>query len=132
MGFYKSTDTLCGVMNELFTRAIDTPTAAKVLRRGRMVIRLVMSDPPLTLTIDGKSNPPRFVCHEVPAAADLTLHMPADVLHNVWLGKVRLRDAFFTGQIKLEGSRLRALTLADLFREVEALYPHVLRERGLL
>ena len=62
----------------------------------------------------------------------LMLRMPADVLHRVWLSEIRLRDAYLSGQIKVEGSLVRAFALAHLFRQVEALYPTVLQDRSLL
>jgi len=58
--------------------------------------------------------------------------MPADVLHRVWLSEIRLRDAYLSGQIKVEGSLVRAFALAHFFRQVEALYPTVLQDRSLL
>jgi len=132
MAFYRDSEMLCSVMSDLFQRTMSAPAGVKTLQQNRLVIRLMMSDPQFVLTIDGKSVPPRFACGVDGVRPDLVLRMPADVLHQVWLGKLRLRDAFFGGQIKLEGSMLRAMGLADLFRQVEALYPQVLRERGLV
>jgi hypothetical protein len=62
--------------------------------------------------------------------------MSADVLHNVWLGKIRLRDAYLAGKVHLDSSPLKALSLMtgllEMFRFVEGLYPGVLKRRGLL
>lgn len=131
MPFYKDSETLCGVMTDLFQRAMQTPAAVRAMQNSHLVVRMNMQDPAFVLTIDGKSRPPRFLCEADGVRPDLVLRMPADVLHRVWLGQIRLRDAFFGGQIKLEGSMLRAMGLAELFRQVEALYPSVLEERGL-
>jgi hypothetical protein len=62
--------------------------------------------------------------------------MPMDVLHNVWLGKASLTEAYFAGKIKLEkGSALSALglwnSLSGLFSEVGKIYPRILKQRSL-
>ena len=64
--------------------------------------------------------------------ADLVIHTRMDVLHRVWMSEIKLRDAFFSGQCRLDGSMLRALSLGGVFRRIEALYPVLLRERKLI
>jgi hypothetical protein len=132
MAFYQDQQTLCAVMTELFQRVMATPAARHQLRRTGLVLRLVMVDPDFVLTVDGKSSPPGFACGSRGLPPDLVLHMPADVLHRVWLSEIRLRDAYLSGQIRVEGLLVRAFALAYLFRQVEALYPAVLQDRGLL
>ena len=63
--------------------------------------------------------------------ADLELHMPADLLHEIWLGERSLRESFFGGQIKTKGNVFKAMALGDLFREAEHFYPKILQEAGL-
>ncbi len=96
---------------------------------------MLVSQPDAVLVLDTQSSPPRFTTGAPAAHAELGLRLTADTLHDVWLGKMRLRDAVMTGAIKLDGSPLRALglvgSLTDLFRFVEGIYPDVLRERGL-
>ncbi len=108
------------------------PAARRQLRRTGLVLRILLIDPDCALTVDGKSSPPSFTCGPADLAPDLVLRMPADVLHRVWLSEIRLRDAYASGQVKVEGLLVRAFGLARLFREVEALYPTVLRDSGLL
>jgi putative sterol carrier protein len=131
MAFYPDTDTLCGVMTDLFQRVMTTSSAVKVMQQNALVIRLDMRDPAFVLTVDGKTQPPRFICGTDGVHPDLILRVPADVIHRVWLGKTKLSDAFFSRQIQLEGSMLRAMSLSELFRQVEARYPEVLKEHGL-
>ena len=74
-----------------------------------------MTDPDFVLTVDGKSVPPGFACGSGDLAPNLVLHMPADVLHRVWLSEIRLRDAYSSGQIKVEGPLVRAFALIEPF-----------------
>ncbi len=132
MAFYRDSQMFCEVMVDLFERTMAQPDAVDAIKASGLVLRLITTDPPAVLVVDGRSTPPGFSCGSTAARADLVLRMPADVLHQVWLGQIRLRDAFFQGQIRIEGPLLRALTLADLFRQVEAIYPSVLQARGML
>ena len=132
MAFYPDTGTFCEVMTDLFERAMARPETGLAIRQVGLVFRLVTTDPEAVLTVDGRAQPPQFTSAPPAGPADLVLRLPADLLHQIWLGEVRLRDAFFGGQVQVEGPMLRALGLANLFRQVEALYPQVLRERGLI
>ena len=58
------------------------------------------------------------------------MQMSADTLHRIWMGEVRLRDAFMAGDVQVTGDVFKALRLTDLFRQAEALYPQILREKG--
>jgi len=135
MPFYGDTQSFYDVMTDLFERAMALPNAREALRASGVVLRMVTTGPDAILTLDGRDDPPRFACGAADDPADFTLRLPADVLHAVWLGEIKLQDAFFGGQIQLDGSPMRALGLVSdlsrLFRQVEALYPQVLREQGL-
>jgi hypothetical protein len=130
--FYQDSDQVCDVMTDLFQRTLNDPDALRELNKSGMVLRLNLSDPSAILTVDGKVRPPWIGCGPSNTKADLVMNTQMDVIHHVWLGNVKLKDAFFGGQIKVQGSILRAMSLGGLFREIEALYPFVLRDRGML
>jgi hypothetical protein len=137
MPFYPNTESFYHVMDDLFKQVMATPSVLQPLRDGKVVLRIVTSDPSAVLIIDGSAEPPRFIHGgHADGRADISLRLPADVLHNAWLGKTRMRDAFMAGKIKLDSSPLRAVSLltrlTDLFKYVERLYPQILRQRGLL
>ena len=97
-----------------------------------MVVSLYLDDPKTFIGLDGREKPVELSFSPDGVKPDLAIRMEADLLHNILLGKVRLRDAYFDGEIKTKGSIFKALKLADLFRQAEKLYPVVLKERGLL
>jgi hypothetical protein len=136
MPFYADSQTFYEVMTDLFGHVMDKPALLKPIRKGRVLLRIVTTEPDAVLVLDGRSDPPRFtVGKTVSGKVDIGLRTPADVLHRAWLGQERLRDAFLAGRIKLDTSPLRALTLQsslfDLFHHLESLYPQVLREHNL-
>ncbi len=132
MPVYHNSDQVCEVMTDLFSRALHDPATLRELHRARMVLRLNISDPAAVVTVNAKAPAPQFQCGPSNARADLVLHTRMDVIHQVWLNQIKLKDAFFGGQIKVDGSLLRAMSLGGLFRQIEAMYPVVLRERGML
>ena len=136
MSFYADSAAFYSIMSDLFARVMAAPGLLQPLVKDKAVLRIITTSPAGVLTIDGRSNPPQFLTGPAEGSADVGLHVPADTLHNVWLGKIRLRDAFLAGTIKLDTSPLRALGmmtgLTEMFRFVEKIYPEVLHERGLL
>jgi hypothetical protein len=137
MPFYRDAETLYQVMNDLFSQVMAQPELLKPLRDGKVLLRITTTQPDTVLVVDGRSNPPRFSAGALPGGkVDVGLSLPADTLHNVWMGKIRLRDAYLAGKVHLDSSPLKALSLLtgllDMFRFVEGLYPGVLKKRGLL
>jgi putative sterol carrier protein len=132
MPFYKNAAQFGEIMTDLFTRTLEMPSAIAAMNSTHLSLRLDTTGPAASFLVDGRVRPPTFLSEAAGARADLILRLPADLLHNIWLGKIGLKDAFFSGQIQLEGPMLRALSLGGLFRDVEALYPQVLTDHGLL
>ena len=137
MPFYDDAETFYGVMGDLFSQVMARPDLLKPLRDGKVLLRITTTQPDTILVVDGRSVPPRFVIGRTPdGKVDVGLSLAADVLHNIWLGKTGLRDAYLAGKIHLDSSPLKALSLMtgllEMFHFVEGLYPGVLQKRGLL
>jgi hypothetical protein len=137
MPFYPNAETFYEVMNDLFGQVMARPDLLKPLRDGKVLLRITTSEPDAILMVDGRSVPPRFLSGKTPEGkVDVGLSLAADVLHNVWLGKIRLRDAYLAGKIHLDSNPIRALSLMtgllEMFRFVEGIYPNILKKRGLL
>jgi putative sterol carrier protein len=124
-------------MDQLFGEVIKTPQVIQPLQKANKVIRIQLTDPSAILTLDGRSKPPRFLPGPIKEPMpDFIISMPADVLHNVWLGKASLTEAYFSGKIKLvKGGALSGLglwnNLSGLFSEVGRIYPSILKQRNL-
>jgi putative sterol carrier protein len=137
MPFYRDAETFYQVMNDLFSQVMAQPGLLKPLRDGKVVLRITTTGPDAILVVDGRATPPRFTTGSAPAGkVDIGLSLATDVLHNVWLGKIRLRDAYLAGKVHLDSNPLKALSLMtsllEMFRFVEGLYPDALKQRGLL
>ena len=137
MPFYRDAETFHEVMNDLFSQVMARPDLLKPLRDGKVTLRITTTGPDTILVVDGRSVPPRFLSGKTPEGkVDVGLILAADTLHNVWLGKIGLRDAYLAGKMRLDSNPLKALSLMtgllEMFRFVESLYPSVLKRRGLL
>ena len=136
MPFYPNTEAFYAVTADLIGRVMAASALLAPLQREGVVLQMTLTQPDAVLVVDGRSTPPRFITGTAAVRPDIGLRLTTDTLHNIWLSKIRLRDAFTAGTIKLDTSPLRALSLmgslTDLFRHVESIYPQVLRERGLL
>ena len=132
MAVYPDSKTLKSVMAELFDRLNNTPGAADDFVKNNMIVSLYIDDPKLFLGLDGRQKPLKLSFSPDGVKPDLAIRLDADLLHGILLGTVRLRDAYFGGQIKTKGSIFKAMKLADLFRQAEKLYPDVLKDQGLL
>ncbi|NOZ29361.1 MAG: SCP2 sterol-binding domain-containing protein [Chloroflexi bacterium] len=117
---------------ELFRRLIARPGVIEQVRQAGQVFRFVSRKPATQITVDVRDTEPRLILGPSDLPADITVTADARTLHRVWLGEERLRDVLFSGRVSVEGPFLKALALVDLFRQAEALYPEILRERGLL
>jgi len=132
MPFYQDSKTIKSIMQEVFDRLNDTPGAADDFVKHHMVVSLYLDNPKTFIGLDGRQKPVGLSFSPDGSKPDLAIRLDADLLHDILLGNVRLRDAYFGGDIKTKGSIFKAMKLADLFRQAEKLYPVVLKERGLL
>lgn len=131
MPVFRNDQELYSVLQDVFERVKEKPEQIQAFTKSNLVIRMRFRDPQAEVLLDGRQPPLEVFFGERPGRADLEMAMPADLLHQIWLGETRLRDAFFSGAIQTQGNVFRAMNLSDLFREAERAYPGVLAERDL-
>jgi len=130
MPVYATAEELYTVLNQVFTRVNQRPAQIETFTSSNLVIRMRFSQPDAEVLLDGRQPPLEVFFGARPGNADLELAMSADLLHQIWLGQTKLKEAFFGGQIQTKGNILRAMKLTDLFQEAETAYPLVLAEFG--
>lgn len=137
MQFYPDAETLYRVIGGLFERVLGQRAVLEHLAHDPLVLRISLTQPDAVIALDTRCRPP---CYSVgsapPDRADIGLRLAANTLHDVWMGNLRLRDAYARGLIHLETNPLAALghlmRLAEVFRYVEQVYPDVLHKEGLI
>ena len=112
--------------------AAEGDASLKSLTDSKLVFRFQCLDPAAEITINGRITPAQhhFGPVNLPPTLDITL--PADTLHHIMLGELGIMKALGSGKLKIKGPMLKAKALGDLFGRSQALYPQVLREKGLL
>ncbi len=133
MPFYRDSEQLYTSFKALFA-CVETsyPRAHDAIRAARLVIRLRLSQPAAEIHLDGRQNPVRAAFGPRDVRPDLDIELAADTLHRILLGELTLTKALGSGQMKVKGPILKALTLGDLFTTGQRCYPGVLKEQKLL
>ena len=130
MPVYTDAEQFYTVLQRVFEKVKERPDAIQSFTSSNLVIRLRLTDLDAEVLLDGRQPPMEVFFGARPGNADLELTMTADLLHEVWCGRRKLKDAFFGGQIQSSGNIFLAMKLTDLFREAERAYTLVQRNRS--
>ncbi len=130
MSIYVDAEQLYTVLRRVFDKVKERPGAIETFTSSNLVIRLRLTDPDAEVLLDGRQPPLEIFFGARPGKADLELTMTADLLHEVWSGQRKLKDAFFGGQIQSSGNIFLAMKLTDLFREAERAYMLIQRNKS--
>ncbi|MFC4454686.1 hypothetical protein [Deinococcus sonorensis] len=117
------------VLHEVLTRRYPDAQAS-ALTQARLRLGFSFRDPDLEVLLDGQS--PRSP-EEAPAvsfgdaarrgpAPDLRFSMSGPTAHRFWSGELNVVAAMASGQLRLEGSLVRALTLAPMLPLLQQSY----------
>ena len=131
MAIFHSTDQLYEVMQAVFKRLMANPADIESFTFSNLVIRIRLTDPAAEILLDGRQPPLEVFYGTRPGRANLEFEMPADLLHQIWLGEESASQAFFSKRIKTKGNVLKAGQLIDLFRECEKVYPAIAQAHEL-
>ncbi len=131
MPVYKDTETLERALSELFDRVIADPEGLRELSSKKQVFLFDVSEPPMVVTVNGRNQPPTWSHGRTESHVNLGIHTKMDVLHQVLLKEMRVRDAFFGHKIQVDGSIFTAKRLEGLFHVLQKHYPLVLKDLQL-
>ncbi len=119
------------VLKEVFDAIARRPEHTMSFTRSNLVIRMRTTNPEAEVLLDGRQPPLQVFFGPRPGLANLEITMPADLLHDIWLGRESTHKAFYTGRIRTTGNLLKAMQLGEVFQEAERAYPSVARKHGL-
>jgi len=103
---------------------------ARQLTRSRLSLAFSFHAPELEVVLDGREGAavgeqPAVVFGEaarLAPAPDLRFRMTGEVAHRFWNGELNIPAAMALGQVKLEGSLIRALSIAPMMPEMQRVY----------
>jgi SCP-2 sterol transfer family len=116
-----SAEQLKAVLTAVYTSAGDVP-GADVLGQRRLVLAFVFTDPELRLVIDGRSGQAAVRSSPPFPPADLTFHLAGPNIDRFWRGELNAMTAMASGDLRIEGSLITALTLAPALGGLQARY----------
>jgi hypothetical protein len=131
MAVFANDEQFYRVMQEVFDFVLHHPQHIESFTRSNLVIRMRTTEPEAEILLDGRQPPLQVFFGSTPGLANLEVAMPADLLHDMWLGRESTHKAFFTGRIRTTGNLLKAMQLGEIFQEAERIYPTVARKYGL-
>jgi putative sterol carrier protein len=130
MPVYQTAEQFYAVMDEGFRRMAADPDAMTDFQRRRMLVSISTTEPEAVVVIDGRANPVQ-VAYDAPAGrVDLGLKMTADLLHDILMQTAGVKASFMSGAVQVSGNVFRAMQLADLFHQIQRVYPQVRRDLG--
>lgn len=121
---YPDADRFESLFGRLFTSiAEDEPERLQALVDQQMVICFDVTDPDVTMWVDGRAAPVRTSFGPSEVTATLTARLSGDTLHALLLGTLPLGRALFRRKLKVGGSKRAAMKLEDLLHACQATYP---------
>ena len=131
---YESKEQLMAVFQEFWARAIKLPVYQKLLESG-IIARFDIEDPEATLTIDLRNPGPDgkigSLSFEPGPEPDITVWSRSEMANRFWQGKLRTSLAMAKGDIKLEGSVMKGLSLIGKIKPLYEVYIGVLKDLDL-
>ena len=131
MAIFQSADHFYAVMQQVFEHVSTNPANIVAFTRSNLVIRITTSNPDAEILLDGRQPPLEVFYGARPGQANLEVSMEADLLHAIWLGEESASQAFFNQRVKTKGNFMKAMSLMELFRECERVYPAVVANMQL-
>ena len=103
MPFYQDTESVRSIMQEVFDRLNAMPGAIDDFTKHGMVVSIYLDHPKTFIGLDGRQSPVGITFAPDGSRSDLAIRLDADLLHEILLGRTRLRDAYLAGRSRLRG-----------------------------
>ncbi|MGB7296979.1 MAG: SCP2 sterol-binding domain-containing protein [Candidatus Aminicenantales bacterium] len=131
MPYFKDQKEMQDIQRAFFEKVASDPEVGPKLKDLGLIIRLQVHDPAGSVTINGRgaAGEGRYfatVFGETDLQPDITLTSSADVSHELWLGRVDVISALFTGKVKAAGDVSQAMKFVPAFKPIGAIYKDVL------
>lgn len=128
MPFYPDSETYYANMRALFACVqANYPKATEAIGNAKINILMRTAGPAADIVIRGRERPVAISYGENGAKADLEIDMAADTFHKILLGELSLKSALGSGQMKVKGPILKAMSLGDLFHVSRLCYPDIIK-----
>jgi len=115
------------LFGELFQILLTDDHFSSELRRNRLSVQIIHSNPDFTLFLE----PDGVHIDETPGQPVITIKMSCDTAHSLWSGKLLLPLAVATGRLRVRGSMAKVLEFAPLLQPAFDRYPELANAAGI-
>ena len=129
MPYYASTEQFYTVMEALFTQVAQNNKAVRPLLQSRLTIGLRTTSPAGIIAIDARKKPIDIQYGEMSIKPVLDVTLPADTLHRILMDELSLLKAMGQKVIQVKGPVMKAMALAELFKQGRKYYPAIVQEK---
>ncbi len=137
MPYFKDSAEVYATIGALMDNARSDPTVAPKIAKSGVIIQFHYTNPEALTTINAKSKPTQpgaiIDVFQGPTSLkpDIVMTMSADTANLFWNKKINLVSALAKGQIKLQGSQIKVLSLLPAIEPLYGKYRQLLKDKGL-
>lgn len=137
MPVFKDSAEVYATIGELMERAKKDPAIAPKIAKSGVVIQFRYTNPDAITTVNARSKPTQpgaildVIQGETALKPDIVMSMAADTANLFWNEKLNLVSAIAKGQIKLQGSQMKVVSLLPAIKPLYEKYRALVREKGM-
>jgi hypothetical protein len=135
MPYFNDSAEVYATIGALMDNARSDPTVAPKIAKSGAIIQFHYTNPEAITTINAKPTQPGAIIDVMQGPTglkpDIVMTMSADTANLFWNKKVNLMSALAKGQIKLQGSQIKVLSLLPAIEPLYGKYRQLLKDKGL-
>ncbi|TFG99823.1 MAG: hypothetical protein E4H14_20130 [Candidatus Thorarchaeota archaeon] len=132
---FESKEQLMEIFNKFWAKATQEAEVMEKMAKSQVVVRFDIEDPEAHMTINFRDPGPNgeigTLSFDSDVEPEIMVWSKSETTNKFWQNKLSTTVAMARGQVKLEGSVTKALSLLNKIKPLYALYPEVLKEMGL-
>ncbi|MHA2379373.1 MAG: SCP2 sterol-binding domain-containing protein [Candidatus Thorarchaeota archaeon] len=132
---FESTDQLKDVFEEFWNRATKEVEVMEKLAKAEVIVRFDIEQPEAQITIDFKNPGPDGKVGQLmfgdAAEPEIKVWSKSETTNKFWHGKLNTAIALARGQVKIQGPVSKAIGLVSKIKPLYAIWPEVLKDKGL-
>ena len=129
MGAYDSAEQLNNIMKELFEDIFNDQIVGPKLKKSKLVISYIVSDPDTTIWVDTAQSRVAFGEYERPASIQLAMN--GDTFHAFMSKNATVPELVAKKQVQVIGSLAKVMKLLPLVKKAYDLYPEIAKKHNL-
>jgi len=127
---FQSSAQLQACLESLFDHLRQNERGMRALKQSGLVIGLQYTDPAVRVVVDARPQPALVYYQGAGPVPVLDIELPAETFHRILLDELTLTKALGQKKLIVKGPVMKAMLLAELFRQGRAVYRQILNQHG--